>query len=44
MGLKWLAQILQKLGNQMSFQERPVSDGQRQGSRLLSEFGIELYC
>lgn len=44
MGLKWLAQILHKLSNQMSFQERPVSDGQRQGLRLLSEFRIELYC
>lgn len=41
MGLKWFAQFLHKLGTQMSFQECPVSDGHRQGLRLLSEFGID---
>lgn len=41
MGLKWFAQFFHKLGNQMSFQECLVSDGHRQGLRLLSEFGID---
>lgn len=41
MGVKWLAQFLHKHGNQMSFQEYPVSVGQRQGLGLLSEFGID---
>lgn len=41
MGLKWLAQFLHKHGNQMSFQEYPVSDGQRWGLGHLSEFGID---
>lgn len=41
MGLKWFAQFLHKLSNQMSLQECPASGGHRQALRPWSELGIE---